>query len=660
MSFSLDNRTLKGLVLSFFVSVMWFPLNAQDRDWRPITAGELSAKTPVVEPDADAEASFWEVRVDDSAAGELALKHYVRVKIFTERGREEFSKHDVVFPKGTKIKDVEARVTRPDGTVTFLKKDDVLEREIIKANGFKIKAKSFALPGLEIGSIVEYRYKEVIENGEANMRLVFQREIPIQTISYFVKPFAGGLGMGYHSFNTGNTKFEKDKDGFYRATMTNLPAFKEEPSMLPDDEIRSWIYIYYTRDKFKDSDEYWKTISKTFYEYSKNSMKPSDEVKAATSQAIAGATTDDEKLHGIYDFAKSQIKNITFADNVSDDERKKTLPGRSATDILKTRIATAGDIDVLFGAMARAAGYDARVALSGDRNDLFFDPRIPNLRLMLNSTAIAVKVGDGWRFFSPASYFSSYGMLSWNEEGQTALVTDPKELVWQAIPLAPAEKSMEKRTGKFRLSEDGTLEGEARIEFTGHVGAGYKNRNRGASSVVQELFVKNLVKSAVLGTAEVDSISIENAKDPEKPIVFTFKVRVPGYASRTGKRIFFQPNVFERSSKPRFVSGSRRSDVYFSYPYAEEDEIEIELPAGYKLESADSPGDVGDQGGIGKQTTRMRVTRDGKTMFYNRSFSFGNGGYIRFPIGSYGAIKTTFENFNRADTHQLTLRQESK
>ena len=657
MSFFSISKSTVGLMLVVMTASLSFSVAAQD--WRPITPVELSIKTPVVEPDADAEATFWEVRVDDSATSELALKHYVRVKIFTERGREQFSKHDIIFPKGTKIKDVEARVTKPDGTTVFLKKEDVLEREIVKTNGFKIKAKSFALPGLEIGSIVEYKYKEVVEDGQANMRLVFQRELPIQTISYYVKPYAGDRAMGFQSFNT-TTKFEKDKDGFYRATMNKLSAYKEEPSGLPEDEVRAWIYIYYTADTSKDSNEYWTKISKAFYEVGKTSMKANDEVKAATTQAIVGAATDDEKLKRIYDFTKTQIKNITYADNVTDEEKKKAEFGRSAGDILKSRFGKANDVDILFGAMARSAGYDARLALSGDRSDLFFNSRIPNLSLMLNSTSIAVKVGNDWRFFSPASYFATYGMLSWNEEGQTALITDSKELIWQKIPLAPAEKSMEKRSGKFKILEDGTLEGEARIEFTGHSGSRHKMSNRGDSPAVQEKNLKDLIKSNILGTAEVDGISIENAKDPEKPIVYTFKVRVPGYASRTGKRIFFQPNVFERSSKPRFVASSRQSDVYFSYPYSEQDDITINLPDGFKLESGETPADYGDQQGIGKQETVIGVTTDGKSLSYKRSFSFGNGGLIRFPVNSYGAVKTMFEIFNKADVHQLTLKQEAK
>src|SRR6478672_509635 len=79
---------------------------AQDKDWRPVSPDDLTSKTSVVEPDADAEAIFWEVRVDDSSADGLTLRHYVRVKIYNERGRDQFSKRDIPFLNGSKIKDV--------------------------------------------------------------------------------------------------------------------------------------------------------------------------------------------------------------------------------------------------------------------------------------------------------------------------------------------------------------------------------------------------------------------------------------------------------------------------------------------------------------------------------------------------------------------------
>ena len=108
---------LSPLCALFLLSIT---LLAQDKNWRPVSQAELQSTTPVVEPGADAEAIFWEVRVDDSAVDELALRHYVRIKLYTERGREDFSRHDVAFVKGTRIKDLEARVTKPDGSTAYV------------------------------------------------------------------------------------------------------------------------------------------------------------------------------------------------------------------------------------------------------------------------------------------------------------------------------------------------------------------------------------------------------------------------------------------------------------------------------------------------------------------------------------------------------------
>lgn len=630
----------------------------QDKDWRPILPADLQSTAPVVEPNADAEAIFWEVRVDDSSVDELALRHYVRIKLFTERGREDFARKDIAFTKGTQIKDFEARVTKPDGTSSIVKKEDVLERDIVKADGFKIRAKTIAFPGLEVGSIIEYRYKEIVNDGAANMRLIFQRDVPIREIAYFVKPFSGDRAMAYHPFNAGNLKFEKDKNGFYKAEMKNVPAFREEPSMLPEDEVRSWVYIYYTAQAPKSADEYWKQVGTGLFGVQKNTLKANDEVKQVASQLVVGAVSDDEKLKRIYEFTKTQIKNTTYAENVTDDEKKTAAKNKSAGDTLKNKLGSAGDIDQLFGAMARAVGFDARIALSGNRNEMFFKRDVPNMRLMLGSSSVAVKVGSDWRFFSPASYFVPYGMMSWIEEAQVALIPDPKELIWQPIPLSEPSKSAEIRSGKFKIDAEGTLIGEGRVEFTGHQAYSHKMLNRGDSASEKEDRLKSYVRTAISGSTEIISFNIENANDPEKPFVYSFKVKVPGYAQRTGKRLFFQPNVFERGSQPRFTSNQRKYDVYIPYPYSESDDITLELPPGFKLENADAPETLKDSQGIGSHETFIGVSKDGSMIVYKRKFSFGNGGFIQFQASSYPAVKSLFERFNKADVHQLTLRME--
>src|SRR5690349_25131796 len=86
-------------------------------EWRAIEPADLALKAAVVEPNADAEAIFWDIRVDDGGQNDLVLSHYVRIKIFNERGREKYGKIDIPYFNGIKIKDVAARTIKPDGTI---------------------------------------------------------------------------------------------------------------------------------------------------------------------------------------------------------------------------------------------------------------------------------------------------------------------------------------------------------------------------------------------------------------------------------------------------------------------------------------------------------------------------------------------------------------
>src|ERR1700752_5159465 len=148
---------------------------AVGEEWRPVDPADIALKTSVVEPNADAEAIFWDIRIDAGGENDLVLTHYIRIKIFTERGRDEHSKVDIPFIGGTKIKDVAARTIKPDGTIVELVKEDIIEKTVVKVNGLKLRTKTFAFPGIEPGAIIEYKWKEVVENTSANnLRLQFQ------------------------------------------------------------------------------------------------------------------------------------------------------------------------------------------------------------------------------------------------------------------------------------------------------------------------------------------------------------------------------------------------------------------------------------------------------------------------------------------------------
>ena len=653
-------RASGALVLLLALAFTAFapPAASADKEkelWKPLLPSDLRPSGPVVEKDADAEALFWEIVIDDSPFSEVSLKHYVRIKVFNERGRDAQSKVELPYYGRHQIKDVAARVVKPDGTVIELKKEDVFDRTVVKVSGLKVKAKSFALPGVEPGSIVEYRWREVHPGSYDSLRLDFQRDIPVRSVTYYIK---SEWNTRYRAINMGDARFEKDKDldGFWRLSMANMPAFREEPRMPPEAAVRAWVFLYYSDDTKIDAEQYWYDAGRSYYEGFKDAIKPNDEVKAAVAGIVGDAKTDAEKLQRLYDFCRTRIKNINDdASGLTPDQRAKLKESKSPADTLKRAQGTGRDINCLFAALALAAGFDARVALSGNNDDFFFDRSFMHWSF-LRSSFVAVRVGNGWQFFSPATTYTPYGLKPWPVEAQDVLITDPKLPVWVRSVAAGPDKSVERRTGKLSLSEDGTLEGDVKIEYTGHLAVEKKEYNDEDSPAEREKTVVEAWKTRM--GAEVTDLHVENVTDPIKPFVYTFHVRVPTYATRTGKRLFLQPAFFEKGLTPLFPTTERHHEVYFHYPWSEEDRVEITLPEGFALDNAESPGGF-NGGDLSKYEPSAAVTQDGRTLIYTRKFYFGKGGdnTLRFPVNVYPNLKNYFDEVSKRDSHTIALKQ---
>lgn len=648
---------LIGLLLCVFASFA-VSIQAAGDEWKPIDPAHLALKSPTVEKDADAEGLFWEVKIDDNPEGDLIFDHYLRVKVFTERGRESQSKIDLIFGKlyggEIKIKDIAARTIKPDGSIVQLKKEDIYERTIVKGSGLKFKAKSFAMPAVEPGCIIEYRWREVRVRTDAdNVRLQFQRDIPVQRVQYSIKP------MSYEnaSFNAltlhgKDPRWVKEKGGYFSTTMTNMPAVYEESRMPPEDEVKTWVLVFYqSANVEKNPEKYWLDLGKIFFERTKSLLKPNDEVKQLAASLTGAAKTDDEKIANLFDFCRYKIKSTK---GLTPDERAKVKENKSPSDTLKRGIGTGADIDLLFAALANAAGFDARIALAPDRGDIFFDKSLPNA-YFLRPQNIAVNVGGTWKFFNPGYDYIQLGMLRWQEEGQPSLITDPKNPVWVNSPMSSHEKSLVKRTAKLKLTEDGTLEGDVRVEFTGHFAVERKQELDEESETEREETLKEEIKSQ-MSAAEITNIAIENVTDQVKPLVFSYRVRFPGYATRTGKRLFLQPAFFQFGIKPEFATATRRYPIYFHYPWSESDEVEFSLPKGYALDNADAPAPFG-SGQISAYKPSLAASGDGSLLVYKRSFFFGGGGALMYPVESYTALKNYFDAVQKQDSHSIALKQ---
>ena len=94
--------------------------------WLPVSEADKNLKSPLVDREAGAEVLFWRVYVSDEMDGSeprTVLHHYVRVKVFNDRGREALKTVDLVYGGRDLVDSVAGRTTEANGTIVELGKD---------------------------------------------------------------------------------------------------------------------------------------------------------------------------------------------------------------------------------------------------------------------------------------------------------------------------------------------------------------------------------------------------------------------------------------------------------------------------------------------------------------------------------------------------------
>lgn len=629
--------------------------------WRPVTPEELSATKSTLDPNADVEALFHDVRLLNEAATfgypVNVWTEYVRLKIYTSRGKDKYGTVQIEYWGKSIISGVEGRTIKRDGTILELKKDAIFDKVIEKGKAVKIRVVSFAMPGVEPGAIIEYRYTR--NAGEFISRYVpldVQSEYPVRELIFHVKPVTGQWVhwptmrmMPFGGCNPGNAANEAG--GFVSFTLHNVPAFHEEAYMPPEYSAKQWILIYYEENENTGKDKYWKSLGRQLYSRYSAKVKVNGEVRDTASEVIRGATTDEEKVARLFEFCRKNLKDIR-GDQITTQERDAAKENRTTADTLARKEGTAEDINLAFAALAIGAGFDARLAKLADRSTFLFNPVFQS-EFFLDREDIAVKVNGSWKFYDVTNRNVPPGQLAWQQQGVFALITDPKDPEFVPTPLLSSKDSAVQRIGNFTLETNGDLEGDIREIYTGNRAAEWRRRWLAANDAEREDALRRELKER-FPEFELSDAKFHVPPDLSKGISVVYRMTIQGYAQRTGKRLFVAPDLFEAGIGSRFPQETRQQPIYFEYPWSETDVVTLQLPEGYHLDHADAPGGVAFTP-IGTYKVAISVTNTNKVL-YQRDLVFGSDQVLLFDQKAYPVLKQVFDKIHAADSHMLTLK----
>ncbi len=264
-------------------------------DWLPVNPDELKMTGEPQAPGAPAIILYRQVDRDDS--GLTAHENdYVRIKILKEEGRK-YADVEIPFFKGNgNIVNIHARTIRPDGSIANFE-GKAFDKSIMKAKGLKYMAKTFTLPDVQVGSVIEYYYTlDLPEYFVFDSHWILSDELFTKTAKFSLKPYVSSYGnmhlrWSWHLLPTGTEVPKEGPDHIIHLQAQNIPAFQTEDFMPPENELKSRVDFTYTEDfDAKDPAQFWKNRGKKlngFVESFAGKPKPMEQAVAQIVSASA-------------------------------------------------------------------------------------------------------------------------------------------------------------------------------------------------------------------------------------------------------------------------------------------------------------------------------------------------------------------------------------
>jgi len=629
----------------FLVLICLFSLSlfAQKEDWQPITQQDLEIKQVPDNPGADAVQLYYANYIDDSVGSEFV---YHRIKILTESGKK-YADVEITAGFNNDVGNLKARTIHPDGSIVeFTGKP--FDKMIFKGKGIKWNAKTFTMPEVTVGSIIEYKYKTKNYTSDS---WILQHDLYTVEEYFKFQPGHWARRISWSGRNLSNSAPVKKGEG-WELEWKNVPAFQTEAYMPPEANYKPIVSFYYFREDIKNEEKFWEEIGKFLHEFIERYIGNRKEIKETALQAIGTETDPEKQLRKLYDRAQ-QVRNLSYERARTDEERKKEKikSNENLGEIVKRGYGDSEDITAFFVGMARAVGFDAQVVLASSRREAFFSPKVLTLDGIQTWMAL-VNVKGKDVYLQPGVRFCPYGLLRWSNTSTEALKFDKKGGTFINIPGLTSDRSSTQRVAKMDLGDDGLLKGEISVEFQGQEALEHRLDERDSDDAGKKKDLEDELKSWLPGSSTVKMLSVQGWETPYEPLIAKFSVEVPGYASSVGKRLLLPSLLFPPQQKDAYKHAERKYPVYFPYTFTEHDRVVIKLPSGYTLETIPPKQDAG----IGYARYQSVSVTDGKQLVSERALAFNA---VLVPLAKYPELKDFMSKVQAGDEQQLVLRVEA-
>jgi hypothetical protein len=371
-------------------------------------------------------------------------------------------------------------------------------------------------------------------------------------------------------------------------------------------------------------------------------------MERAVAETLDASDAPEAKLRKLYERVQ-KLRNLSFeaAETEQETRRADRSPNYHVDDVLAHGYGTRRQLDWLFIALARAAGFRADPIVVSSRYKRFFNPAMMNFH-DLDLDLVRVTLDGKELFLDPGTRFAPFGLLPWEETGVQGLAFDKDGGTWVTAPLAPTSDSRIERRATLRLTAQGGLEGKVVVTYTGLDALARRLWHRFEDPRERKQFLENELKQAVPTRSDVTLTNLPDWDSSSRRLVAEFAFAAPDLATGTGSRVLLQTGIFGAWDRHSFEHAARVHPVYIYYPNEQIDDVQITLPAELAVANIPPPVDV-DQAGVAYTN---RVEHTGNTLRLARQLAQR---FIFVPVKDYGTVYDFYQQVRAGDGQQIEL-----
>lgn len=484
-------------------------------------------------------------------------------------------------PERQRVDVVTARVTQPDGSV--VETPQVVDfpvgpRGEAASTYSSGQVKEIRLPQARPGSIVEIRYvredfAEPLYFNQFSDSYFFGGMEPALTFRYTV---SCPEGLPLHWQATPGTPEPKVTTANGVKTVqwdaTDVPGVRPEPAMPPIEEIKPAIAV----STFAD----WAAVSAWADALFKRQMGMPEDMRAFTHELVKGCPDREAKIKKVYQFVTDEIRYVSISFGVFGYQPHRV------ERTFRSRYGDCKDTAVLLVAMLRELGIEAWPALVRTRDK--GEPSIPLASPSLFNHCIAYVPADpgvagsrAWWLDGTTDYHS-FGVVPYMDKGTNALLVKPASGGLQRVDSPAPADNRKARKVRVEVQKGGAGKVTVQETVTGDAAAAARELYNQPKQL--ERMLRSFAQARFPGST-LGEVKTSAAQDLDSPLAeMTFSIESPRLAVRENDGMRLPVALVPRDLAPLSALAKREYDLMLGHLREEEEEVEIILPEGAKLE----------------------------------------------------------------------------